>query len=272
MRSRQLCFCFASLLLVALAPVWAQDATRPGSAASAQKDSRRTGRGPLPDPALLDGSTQPPEKHPENGMLGQFEIPGDENSKSGKVGGQQNPNQQGGGGGQQQNPNGGQQGSMAGGLPQGGGAGGAQQQASQGGAQGGGAQAAGAQQGGGGADGSQQVNPNGMGGGSPVAQGDPNATAGGIQVSDLGTDPNAGGAGQAGAGGDVPKPQQVAIGDPAMQIKSTANAPGVVGQVAASNSTQQMEKPIGKGTGGGPSVGTGGRGGVEKGKTMPAGM
>ena len=58
-----------------------------------------------------------------------------------------------------------------------------------------------------------------------------------------------------------------------MQIKPVANAAGVVGQVAA-GSTQQMESKIGKGGGGGggsPTSGAGGRG-VEKGRTMPAGL
>src|SRR6187402_2942748 len=47
-------------------------------------------RGVLPDPALLDGASQPVEKKSEYGMIGDFELPGDENVRSGKVGGQQN--------------------------------------------------------------------------------------------------------------------------------------------------------------------------------------
>src|SRR5581483_2066106 len=56
------------------------------------------GKGPLPDPVLLDGSAQPAEKKPEHGMLGEFELPGDDNATGGKVGGQQMPP------GQQQQP------------------------------------------------------------------------------------------------------------------------------------------------------------------------
>lgn len=276
MHARKICICFAGLLVSVLATAHAQTSdtstSRTASPMSAQNTARRTARGPLPDPALLDGSTQQPEKHPDYGMLGQFEIPGDNNSNSSKVGGQQNPNQQGGGqSGGPQGQGGGQQGSMAG-LPQGGGAGGGQQQANQGGAQGGGAQAGGPQAAGGGTGGSQQANPGGMAGGGPVGQGDPNAKADGIQVADLGGDAGGAGAGQDGIGGDVPKPQQVKIGDSAMQIKPAPNTPGVVGQVAAANSTQQMESKIGHGSGPGPSAGTDGRGNVEKGKVMPPGL
>src|SRR5205814_10734655 len=75
-------------------------------------------KGPLPDPALLDGSTQPAEKKPEQGMLGEFELPGDDNVRNGKVGGQQQPpGQQGAAGGQQM---------PMGGLPSMGGGGGPQ--------------------------------------------------------------------------------------------------------------------------------------------------
>jgi hypothetical protein len=48
-------------------------------------------KGPLPDPALLDGSTLPPEKKNEFGMVGDFELPGDENVRSGRVGGPTSP-------------------------------------------------------------------------------------------------------------------------------------------------------------------------------------
>src|SRR3954469_8208711 len=67
----------------------------PASSASRAAPSSTAGRpssaakGPLPDPALLDGSTQPAEKKPETGMIGDFELPGDENVRNGKVGGQQ---------------------------------------------------------------------------------------------------------------------------------------------------------------------------------------
>jgi hypothetical protein len=268
MRARLFLFCFASLLLAsARAQTTASDPSRPASSSTASRPAARPGaKGPLPDPVLLDGSNQPAEKKPERGMLGEFEIPGDENSKSGKVGGQQNPNQQGGGGGGQQQPqNQAQNGGKAGGMPQGGGAGG-QPPA--------GAQTA--QQGGGGAAGGQPPpNQSGQAGTAGAAGGDPNGKAEGIQVAGLEGDSSGAGPGGAGgaAGDNVPKPQQVSIGDPTMQIKPVANAPGVVGQVTA-GSTQQMESKIGKGSGGGggsPTTGGGGKG-VEKGRTMPSGL
>lgn len=268
MRVRLFLSCFVSILIGSVkAQTSATDATRPTSSAPTARPTARAGaKGPLPDPLLLDGSNQPVEKKPEHGMLGEFEIPGDENSKTGKVGGQQNPNQQGGGGGvQPQAQNQGKTGGMAGGMPQGGGAGG-QPPA--------GAQAS--QQGAGGAAGGQPPpNQNGQAGSAGAAGGDPNGKADGIQVAGLEGDPSGAGPGGAGAapGENVQKPQQVSIGDPTMQIKPVANAPGVVGQVTA-GSTQQMESKIGKGSGGGggsPTSGSGGKG-VEKGRVMPSGL
>ena len=110
-------------VLIAASPLAAQDTRSSpinGPATSAQKNAgRASARGPLPDPALLDGSTQLPEKKSEYGMLGEFEIPGDENSKCDKVGAQQPPPGMPSGGGQA-DPKGAQgpQGAMA----QGGGA------------------------------------------------------------------------------------------------------------------------------------------------------
>ena len=40
----------------------------------------------LPDPALLDGSAHAPEKRSALGMVGDFELPGDEKARSEKVG------------------------------------------------------------------------------------------------------------------------------------------------------------------------------------------
>lgn len=256
MRSRLIVFCLA---VAALGSAQAQQDTTSRQGASstsrpATGAARGSTRGPLPDPALLDGSNQPAEKKPEYGMLGEFEIPGDDNAKSDKVGGQQNPNQQGGGGGQPQNQaqaqgGGGQQG----GLPKAGGGGGPQQPGQV-------AQQAG---GGGGAPGGEQAaNPNGPAGG------DPNAKAEGIQVAGLQGDPSGA---QGGPGGDgAQKPKQVAIGDTAMQIKPVGNAPGVVGQQTLGGSTQQMESKIGKGSGPGSTQQSGK--GVEKGRTIPTGL
>src|SRR5215216_2911462 len=95
--------------------------------AAAQKGgtARGSGKGPLPDPILLDGSTQQAEKKSEHGMIGEFELPGDENVRSGKVGGPQNPNAGAAGG----------QNNMPMGMPQGGGGGGPQGQQPPSGAQ-----------------------------------------------------------------------------------------------------------------------------------------
>jgi len=255
----------------------------PASSSSAAKLSlptttrpvaRSSTKGPLPDPILLDGSTQQADKKPENGMLGEFELPGDDNAPKGsKVGGgPQNPNQP--GGGQQQQPQGvsvslpnplslpqtsggaqgpqGQQGQMAGAQgAQGGGATGGQEQQ----------QASGAM--GGAADPSANTSAGGPGGPS-----DPNATADGIQVAGLsgeGSPQNAIGAGSQ-------KPGAVAIGDSSMRIQTTNNAPNdVVGAVAAGQ-TQQMDQRIG--TGGGKSSGAGNNSnrGAERGRAMPAGL
>jgi hypothetical protein len=209
----------------------------------------RTGgaaKGPLPDPALLDGAAQQADKQSENGMLGEFELPGDENVRNGQVGGPQNAS-----------PQAAQDASVPqnGGSPQG-----TAQAASAGGAAGGpevppGANGAAA--GGGSAD--QKA-------GSIPGGGDPNAAAQGIQVAELQGEPQGGGGGP----GDMPqKPPPVAIGDSAMQIQGVQNAPSVVGGQVAGQ-TQQMEKAVG-GSGKGASGNTGNRG-AEKGRVMPSGL
>lgn len=232
-------------------PVSASTAPRPSTSKSS------TGRGPLPDPALLDGSTLQPEKRPEHGMIGDFELPGDENVRNGKVGGQQNPNPQAAGGGASNN--------MPAGLPKagGGGAQGQQGQQQAGGAQA--AQAAGAQQAGGAQSGGPQ---NANAAGNPIAgAGDPGAQAQGIQVAELGGD----GAGQQAAAGGLEKPPQVAIGDSAMKIETSAAAQaGVVGGQQVAGQTQQHEK--GTGSGGKGAGGAGGPNRVEKGRAIPAGL
>ena len=245
--------CVASLLLAAQAP--AQDSrssSAAGPAPSAQKSGGRTAaRGPLPDPALLDGSTQQPEKKSEYGMLGDFEIPGDENSKSDKVGGQQPPAGMPSGGGQGDPKMAqGAQGSMpAGAMPQGAGGAGGQPQSGQ-----------------------QPPKGGASSGGPGGGPNDPNAKAEGIQVAELKTDESAGPAGPGGAPeANTQRPQPVAIGDPTMQIKPAANAPGVVGAQTTAGTTQQMEKATGGGSGKGPSGDNGNRG-VEKGRAMPAGL
>lgn len=219
-----------------------REAIRPGgSATPAQKGTRPAGKSVLPDPALLDGAKHPPEKRAEQGMLGEFEMPGDENVRTGRAGGQP----------QQQEAQQGQQ----------------QQQ----GAQGGGAQMANAgqqQQGGGAEDGQQEGQQEGQQApGQPGGQNDPNASAQGIQVGQLMGE----GGGQPSDMTEAPRPSPVSIGDAAMQIKTLPNSPAIVGatQVAAQN-TQQHEKQTG--TGGAPPVGNNANRGAEKGRTMPAGL
>ncbi|MDO8544671.1 MAG: hypothetical protein Q7S40_29875 [Opitutaceae bacterium] len=224
----------------ALAVVMAADSRnatiRPAGSAS-KADPKRTAKGTLPDPVLLDGSPHPAEKRSETGMIGDFELPGDENApRNGKVGQQ-------GGGGQQQDQ---------------------QEQQQQGG--GGGPQTAQAQeQGGGGSQQAQQQQGGPQGTGKQGAgQGDPNAKAEGIQVAEL--QGEGGGPGNA----NTQKPGQVSIGDSAMQIKTVANAPSVVGAQQPSGQTQQHEKATG--TGGRPPTGNNANRGSEKGRAMPAGL
>jgi hypothetical protein len=242
---------------------WSAD-TGKASTSSTTKSSTSgrssSAKGPLPDPALLDGSTQPVEKKSEQGMIGDFELPGDENVRDGKVGGPQN-----------QNPGqrGGQQsGKMPVGLPQAGGGGpqGQEQQsgaqAQQGGAQ---SQQSGAQQAGGAQAGGPQ-NPNAAG--NPVAGGgDPGAQPQGVQVAELGGEGSPQGAIAAGE-----KPPPVAIGDSSMRIEQSATAAGVVGaqQQQVAGQTQQHEK--GTGSGGKGSGGSQGGNRVEKGRTIPSGL
>lgn len=279
---------------------WSAETARvpAGKTSTAATSSRASGpgarsaKGPLPDPLLLDGAAQPAEKKSEYGMIGDFESPGDENVRDGKVGGPQNQNQnssgggqnsnqgagssQGGGGGAQgaqQQGGGGAQGAQ-GGQQGGGGAQGAQG-GQQGGQQGGGAQGgaqgqAGAIQPGGGGQGGGPENANA--GGNPVGgAGDAGGQAQGVQVAELGGNPSGGQAGAAG-GGAGGKPQPVAIGDKAMRIEQTAPVPGVVGtqQQIVDGHVQQHDK--GTGTGGKAPTGTQGPGRIEKGRPIPAGL
>lgn len=167
-------------------------------------------------------------------MIGDFELPGDENARNDRVAGQsgapgaqpeqQQPPPQGGGGGQPPDP------------AQPAQAGGGQQPAQQ-------------------ADGAQAA-----------GQGTPIAAPEGMQVASL--------QGEGGGNpGDVPtgqKPSQVSIGDSAMQIKTQPNAPSVVGAQQPAGQTQQHEK--GTGTGGRPPTGNNTNRGAERGRTMPAGL
>ena len=238
-------------LLISSGSAAEQPRTSTGKVAPAQRPPATKGgsaRGVLPDPVLLDGSNQPAEKKSEYGMIGDFELPGDENVRNGKVGGApQMPGQQ-----QQQQQQGG--GGMPMGLPQAGGAGGQQQAQQQQ------AQAGGGQQ-------SDQAQQNAGAAGNQIAgAGDPNAKPEGIQVAQLGGEASNNPAAAAGE-----KPPPVAIGDSAMRIQTAANAPGVVGgQQLPANNTQQHDK--GTGSGGKGPTGQQGPNRVEKGRTIPAGL
>lgn len=254
-------------------PVTGTSAARPAVVRST------TGR-VLPDPALLDGSSQPAEKKSEMGMIGDFELPGDENVKNGKVGGpqMQTPGQSGG----QQSANQAKQAQSSGGGAQNQsgqqGGGGAQGNPSQGGQGGGGEQSANAgAQGGGAAGGAQAGGPQGNGpqggtaGGAPIqGGGDPGAQAQGVQVGQLGGEAS----GQTGGvpGGVGQRPPQVAIGDKAMRIEPTAAGAGVVGTPGkqVSEHTQQYEKGTGSGGKGPGGASSGNR--IEKGRVVPAGL
>src|SRR4051812_19476413 len=154
-----------------------KSASSAGASTSGQRPAARSGaKGPLPDPALLDGSTLPAEKKSEHGMIGDFELPGDENARNGKVGGPQNPNAAAGG----------QSNNMPMGMPQGAGGQQGQQQQQGGGPAGAQAAQAGQQQAGGAQAGGPQ---NPAAAGNPVAGGgDPGAQPQGTQVAQLGGD------------------------------------------------------------------------------------
>jgi hypothetical protein len=196
----------------------------------------------LPDPALLDGSAVAAEKKGEFGLIGDFELPGDEEGRKEKAGG-------GAGGPEGQQP---QQAGAGGAGPAG--AGGGTGEAGKSGT---------------GKPGAQGAGPDGKegAGGAPSA-GDPQAKAEGMRVAQLGGDAS----GVVGAEAGAQKPAQVAIGDAAMRIpQNTQAAPGVVGaQQVAGQNTQVYEKGTGSG-GKGPN-GKQGANRTEKGRSIPAGL
>lgn len=231
--------------------MWAADSTSKSSTATAaqKSSSGRPGaaRGPLPDPVLLDGSSHAAEKRSEYGMIGDFELPGDENARNNRVGGQQAPNQQPGGAGVSlpipsaglPMPAGGQGGTPGVSVPQ------LPDPTAQG--KGGGPEnpaAAG-----------QAVNGAGQAGAQPQ----------GAQVGQLSGE---GGGPEQGQIGE--KPPQVSLGDSAMQIKTIGNPASVVGGAQQAGQTQQHEKT--PGTGGKGAAGNNSNKGVERGRAMPAGL
>lgn len=280
------------LLALTLPPLQAQERdTRLGSAAS------RAGvaRGPLPDPSIFDGTNQEAEKRPEHGMLGEFEMGGNTESKSDRVGGmqEQTPGQK---SSNQQQPSGGQnaQNQQQGGggsqadskqNQQNQGGGGSQGDPSQQG--GGGGQQQGGQQGGGGQNG-QIPTPNGGGAqgtagasgsqagaaGTSSTGGAAGAQADGIQSSGLSGPSDGSAASQSSAAPS--KPGEMKIGDAALQIKTlpSGTASQVVGvQQPAAGGKDAPQAYDAKTPGGGKQGGSGrGNSGVERGKVMPAGL
>lgn len=218
--------------------VWVTAA--PPSFAQQDRESARPARGaakgPLPDPALLDGSKEAAEKRPEYGMIGNFELPGQEEAKSDRVGSTGEPL-----------PTGGQSAAAA---------------AASASASGSATAAAAAQAAAAGGGGSQQIQ----------AQGAADAVAEGTQAASL-SDPS-GGAAASQSQGTVSKPGDVKIGDASLQIKTlpAASATSVVGlePQAKGKETPQSYDP--KTPGGGKQSGGRGNQGVEKGKVMPSGL
>lgn len=260
---------------------WSAEPIRPAAPSSRSANTsaakagtaRTAAKGPLPDPILLDGSTMPAEKRPEHGMIGDFELPGDDNSRSGKVGGPQG--QPGGQGGQQQQQPPGASVSIPNplGLPLPSGGASTQNQSAglpslpdptkQGGA-------AGAQDsagpippaGGAGAQGAQQSQS--AGGAAGGAAGSPD----GMQVGGLQGEASAGGEN---SGGATAKPSPVSIGDSAMRIEPSANPAAAGGQnQQIAGQTQQHEKGTGSGGKGSGGASSGNR--AEKGRVIPAGL
>ncbi len=232
----------------------------------------RTLRMILPDPALLDGSKLAPDKYPEYGMIGEFEMPGDEITEPGqnqRVGAsnpnqtepapggsaKQDPNQKGGGGGASQAKA--EQAGSGGDSPdKSGGASGAQQAKSD-------------KSGGGGSSGSNSAGgsntANTKAGGQSPGRNDPNAKAEGIQVGSLVVDESVADSPQIDVTG---VPIAIGVGDTAMAIKPVATAAGTTGTQSA-GTTQQTGKASGPAGGAG---GSSGNRGAERGKTMQSGL
>ncbi|MBM3842910.1 MAG: hypothetical protein FJ397_06525 [Verrucomicrobia bacterium] len=203
---RPLVLCGVVLAGFALAPLLAADAggaARPGSPRGAAG-----ARGVLPDPALLDGSAHAPEKRSAIGMIGDFELPGDEQARTDKVGGASQP----------PGPNGNEAaGEGTGGAP-----------------------------GRPGGQGKPEANQAGGAGGKEEEK--PAAGAGdqaqGIQVAELKGEAAA----PAPDGKGPSRPTAMAIGDQAMRIPQQPRSPAVVGtQQVANVNTQDYEKGTGTG-------------------------
>lgn len=236
--------------LIGGSPLPAQPRAVPSSRQNSPVSRDRTA-GPRPDPALLDGSVHPAEKRNEFGMIGDFELPGDETRSDRVAGvpgvpaaGSGDPTKLGGGG----LP-------LPIGLPQAGASLPMPLPAGQPGAitpaagQGAGGEEKTGQPGG------ETPGQPGAGGGEPV----------GMQVAQLG---GTGGRSDQDQLGQRPRP--VAIGDRAMQIPLPTGAIAGANAQQPAGSTQHHEKPTG--TGGKPPVGDNTNRGSERGRVMPAGL
>jgi len=204
---------------------------------SSPRPTRAPAKGLLPDPTLLDGSKEAAEKRPEHGMLGEFELPGNEKSQSDKVGGSQ---QEGSGQQDQSNP------SKSGG--------------------------AGAAAAGGGQKEDAQQQQQGQGSEPTGAQGAAGAKAEGIQASGLSDPQNGSAASQSDA--PPPKPGDMKMGDATMQIKMLppGQAAAVVGMEPQQKGKETPQSYDAKTPGGGKQSTGRSNQGVERGKVMPAGL
>lgn len=231
------------------------------SSSTTKAPAKGAAKGTLPDPVILDGSAFPADKKSETGMIGDFELPGDDNARNGKVGGPQvsvpmpgipgAPSAGGAGGAGLPTP-------PTGGLPSPGGAGGAPDLKIP--------DPLAQQQGGGGAGGPNDPK-NGQGSqGAQGAEGQQGGAAEGRQVSSLG------GEGGGPELGQISKPQAIGIGDPAMQIKTAANAPSVIGASPAGGGQQPQNVEGKMGTGGKGAQGNNSNKGSERGRAIPAGL
>jgi hypothetical protein len=165
-------------------------------------------RGVLPDPALLDGSAHAPEKRSAIGMIGDFELPGDEQARKDKVGGASSPP------------------SQSGNEPAAEGASGTAGKPSSQGKP----------------DSSEAGGAGGKESGKPAAG--PGDQAQGIQVAELKGEPSA----AAPDGKAPSRPSAMAIGDQAMRIpQQPRNSPVVGTQQVANVNTQDYEKGTGTG-------------------------
>jgi hypothetical protein len=237
--------------IVGVAPPPTPPAPSGGMSLGSSRPPPRLLRLNLPDPALLDGSKLEADKYPDYGMIGEFELPGNEITEPGQNQRVGAPDPKlaepvAGGGAARMDPN--QK------------SGGGQSNSEQAGA---GGQSESDKPGGGG---NNPAAANAKAGGQTPAGNDPNAKAEGIQVGELKVDESVAAAKPIEVTG---VPIAIGVGDSAMAIKPVAAAAGLTGTESAGN-TQQAGKETGGNSG---STGGGGANrGAERGKTMPSGL